>query len=114
MDVTRPKTLTASALASAAAAIDASVVFASPAALVNVVATADELSGEQRAALAKVQTVLSAGAPIPVPLLEALSTLVPNASLHTPYGMTEGLPMTDVSFEMIRQTIAEGTPECCR
>ncbi len=110
MDVTRPKTLTASALASAAAAIDASVVFASPAALVNVVATADELNGEQRAALAKVQTVLSAGAPIPVPLLEALSALVPNASLHTPYGMTEGLPVTDVSFEMIRQAIAEGTP----
>ena len=110
MDVTRPKTLTASALASAAAAIDATVVFASPAALVNVVATADELSGEQRAALAKVQTVLSAGAPIPVPLLEALSALVPHASLHTPYGMTEGLPVTDVSFEMIRQAIAEGTP----
>ena len=110
MDVTRPKTLTASALASAAAAIDASVVFASPAALVNVVATTDELNAEQRAALAKVQTVLSAGAPIPVPLLEALSALVPNASLHTPYGMTEGLPVTDVSFEMIRQAIAEGTP----
>lgn len=110
MDVTRPKTLTASALASAAAAIDASVVFASPAALVNVVVTADELNAEQRAALAKVQTVLSAGAPIPVPLLEALSALVPNASLHTPYGMTEGLPVTDVSFEMIRQAIAEGTP----
>ena len=110
MDVTRPKTLTASALASAAATIDASVVFASPAALVNVVATADELNAEQRAALAKVQTVLSAGAPIPVPLLEALSALVPNASLHTPYGMTEGLPVTDVSFEMIRQAIAEGTP----
>lgn len=110
MDVTRPKTLTASALASAAAAIDASVVFASPAALVNVVATADELNAEQRATLAKVQTVLSAGAPIPVPLLEALSALVPNASLHTPYGMTEGLPVTDVSFEMIRQAIAEGTP----
>lgn len=110
MDVTRPKTLTASALASAAAAIDATVVFASPAALVNVVATADELNAEQRAALAKVQTVPSAGAPIPVPLLEALSALVPNASLHTPYGMTEGLPVTDVSFEMIRQAIAEGTP----
>lgn len=110
MDVTRPKTLTASALASAAAAIDASVVFASPAALVNVVATADELNAEQRAALAKVQTVLSAGAPIPVPLLEELSSLVPNASLHTPYGMTEGLPVTDVSFEMIRQAIDEGTP----
>lgn len=111
MDVTKPKTLTASALASAAQAIGASVVFASPAALVNVVATAGELTGAQRAALAHVKTVLSAGAPIPVPLLEALSQLVPHASLHTPYGMTEGLPVTDVSFEMIRQAVAEGAPD---
>ena len=110
MDVTKPKTLTATALASAAEAIDASTVFASPAALVNVVATAKELTEPQRSALAKVTTVLSAGAPIPVPLLQALSQLVPNASLHTPYGMTEGLPVTDVSFEMIRQAISEGAP----
>ena len=52
--------------------------------------TADELNAEQRAALAKVQTVLSAGAPIPVPLLEALSALVPNASLHTPLRYDRG------------------------
>ena len=110
MDVTKPKTLTATALASAAEAIDASTVFASPAALVNVVATAKELTEPQRSALAKVTTVLSAGAPIPVPLLQALSQLVPNASLHTPYGMTEGLPVTDVSFEMIQQAISEGAP----
>lgn len=110
MDVTKPKTLTATALASAAEAIDASTVFASPAALVNVVATAKELTEPQRSALAKVTTVLSAGAPIPVPLLQALSQLVPNASLHTPYGMTEGLPVTDVSFEMIQQAISEGVP----
>ena len=41
MDVTAPRTLTASALADAAAAIDATVVFASPAALRNVLATRD-------------------------------------------------------------------------
>ena len=110
MDVTKPKTLTATALASATEAIGASTVFASPAALVNVVASASELTDSQRAALAEVTTVLSAGAPIPVPLLDELSKLVPHASLHTPYGMTEGLPVTDVSLDMIRQALAEGTP----
>ena len=44
MDVTKPGTLTAAALAEAAAAIEATLVFASPAALRNVAATADELS----------------------------------------------------------------------
>ena len=43
MDVTAPRTLTARALADAAAAIDATVVFASPAALRNVLATQDGL-----------------------------------------------------------------------
>ena len=38
-DVTKPGTLTAAALADAALAVDATVVFASPAALTNVVAT---------------------------------------------------------------------------
>ena len=52
MDVTKPKTLTATALASATEAIGASTVFASPAALVNVVASASELTDSQRTALA--------------------------------------------------------------
>ena len=44
MDVTAPGTLTAAALADAVAAVDATVVFASPAALRNVVATAAGLA----------------------------------------------------------------------
>ena len=48
MDVTSPGTLTARALADAVRAVDATVVFASPAALRNVVATAGELGPEQR------------------------------------------------------------------
>ena len=43
-DVTKPGTLTAAALADAAVAIDATVVFASPAALANVLATAGDLT----------------------------------------------------------------------
>ena len=97
-DVTKPGTLTAPALADAVAAIDATVVFASPAALRNVVATQSDLSSGQRAALARVRLVLSAGAPVPVPLLRRLQRLLPGAELHTPYGMTEVLPVCDVSL----------------
>ncbi|WP_371131014.1 alpha/beta fold hydrolase [Arthrobacter sp. SDTb3-6] len=102
MDVTAPRTLTATALADAAAAINATAVFASPAALVNVVATAAQLTAAHRTALAGVDLVLSAGAPLGVPLLAQVQNLAPNAVLHTPYGMTEALPVTDISLAGIR------------
>jgi len=100
-DVTKPGTLTAVALADAAGAIDATVVFASPAALANVLSTAGDLTAEQRAALGRVRLLMSAGAPVPVELLRQLTDLLPNAELHTPYGMTEGLPLTDISLPEI-------------
>ncbi|KQM60765.1 alpha/beta fold hydrolase [Agreia sp. Leaf210] len=102
MNVTSPRTLTAKATAEAAAAVDASVVFLSPAALANVVATADALNAADTAALAGVKTFLSAGAPVPEALLAAAGRLMPNATPHTPYGMTEGLLMTDITLEGIR------------
>lgn len=108
MDVTKPKTLSASALASAAAAIDATTVFASPAALMNVVKTANDLNSSQRQALQSVELLLSAGAPLSVSLLQAVQSIVPQASIHTPYGMTEALPITDISFEGISAAIADG------
>ena len=98
MDVTAPRTLTARALADAALAIEATVVFASPAALVNVVATAAELSPAQHKGLAGVGLVLSAGAPLAEQLLHKVQELAPNAALHTPYGMTEALPVTDIDL----------------
>jgi acyl-CoA synthetase (AMP-forming)/AMP-acid ligase II len=102
MDVTAPKTLTATAVAAAVAAIDATVVFLSPAALANVVATQGTLSPADHAALAGVTSFLSAGAPVSEPLLASAAALMPNASAHTPYGMTEGLLMTDITLEGIR------------
>ena len=52
MDVTAPATLTAAALADAVRAVDATLVFGSPAALVNVVATSRRRStAEQREGL---------------------------------------------------------------
>ncbi len=106
VDVTAPATLTADALEAACAEIGATMVFASPAALSNVVATA---SGPLPA-LAQVRTVMSAGAPISVPLLESVACLAPDARLHTPYGMTEVLPVADADVAMLRT--AEGRGVC--
>ncbi|MGM0929142.1 MAG: alpha/beta fold hydrolase [Actinomycetota bacterium] len=115
MDVTAPKTLSAAALADAAAAVNATAVFASPAALTNVMATADGLTHEHRGALSEVKLLLSAGAPIPEPLLAKVQSLVPSATLHTPYGMTEALPVTDISLDGIHAAgsgngVCVGTP----
>lgn len=107
MDVTAPRTLTARALADAAAAIGATVVFASPAALRNVLATKDSLDGAGQRALDGVELLLSAGAPVPEPLLAEVQRLLPRAALHTPYGMTEALPVTDISLEQIRAAEAD-------
>ncbi|MGY1692881.1 alpha/beta fold hydrolase [Geodermatophilus sp. SYSU D01105] len=108
VDVTAPGSLTAAALADAAAAVDATVVFASPAALRRVVASAAELSAAQRAALAGIRLLMSAGAPVPAALLRSLRAVLPTADAHTPYGMTEVLPVTDVSLAGIE---AAGTGE---
>jgi acyl-coenzyme A synthetase/AMP-(fatty) acid ligase len=93
VDVTKPRTLTSGALAAACASVDATIVFAAPAALANVVRTARP--GER---LDRVRLVLSAGAPVPVATLRAVGALCPAADLHTPYGMTECLPVADVSL----------------
>jgi hypothetical protein len=87
------------ALADAAAAVDATVVFASPAALRNVAATAQDLSRRsQRRRWVGVRLLMSAGAPVPASLLRSLRAVLPAAEPHTPYGMTEVLPVTDVSL----------------
>ncbi len=101
MDVTSPSTLTAAALDDACSRIDATMVFASPAALANVVATASA----PVPALAAVRLVMSAGAPVPIDTLRRVSALCPSAALHTPYGMTEVLPVADVSL-LERESIA--------
>jgi acyl-coenzyme A synthetase/AMP-(fatty) acid ligase len=101
MDVTAPGTLTAGKLADAVQAVAGTVVFASPAALRNVVATAGDLTAEQRKALWGVRLLMSAGAPVPSSLLHGLAGVLPAAHKHTPYGMTEVLPVTDVSLQQV-------------
>ncbi len=112
MDVTAPRTLTAAALAAAVAAIDAAVVFASPAALTGVVESAAGLRGAGRHALGGVRLFLSAGAPVPPELLAAAGELMPGARAHTPYGMTEVLPVTDISLTEIRAAGDGGDGVC--
>ena len=102
MDVSAPRTLTAAAVAAAVRASDARIVFLSPAAILNVVATAGALSDADRGALAQVRTFLSTGAPVGEPLLSAAAALMPHAEPHTPYGMTECLLVTDITLAGIR------------
>jgi acyl-coenzyme A synthetase/AMP-(fatty) acid ligase len=104
MDVSAPRTLTARAVADAVRAADARLVFLSPAAILNVVATADALDANPRggAALARVRTFLSTGAPISAEVLGSAAALMPAATAHTPYGMTECLLVTDITLEGIR------------
>lgn len=103
VDVTKPGELTADALDAACSRVDATLAFASPAALANVVATATTAGagGGERRGLAGLRMVLSAGAPVPSETLRSMAALCPQASLHTPYGMTEVLPVADIDLAAI-------------
>jgi acyl-CoA synthetase (AMP-forming)/AMP-acid ligase II/pimeloyl-ACP methyl ester carboxylesterase len=105
VDVAKPGTLTAAALRTAISSVDATIVFASPAALANVVRTATPGTTFEHIRLA-----LSAGAPVPVATLEAIARLMPGTELHTPYGMTECLPVADVSLTEIHRALDADDP----
>lgn len=107
MDVSAPRTLTAAAVAAAVRASDARMVFLSPAAVANVVATASDLTTDDRAALDRVETFLSTGAPVGIDLLRRAQRLMPNAVAHTPYGMTECLLVADVTLPEIEQAAGD-------
>ncbi|MFC8921627.1 alpha/beta fold hydrolase [Cellulosimicrobium sp. NPDC057127] len=113
MDVSSPRTLTARAVADAVRASDARIVFLSPAAILNVVATAGALDDADLAALERVRTFLSTGAPISADLLGSAAELMPAATAHTPYGMTECLLVTDVTLDGIRDAAAAPDAGVC-
>lgn len=100
--MTKPAGLTAALLNEACASVDATMAFGSPAALANVVDTAADAD---TAALAVLRVVMSAGAPVPVETLRAVGVVCPQASLHTPYGMTEALPVADVDLDTIESAL---------
>jgi acyl-coenzyme A synthetase/AMP-(fatty) acid ligase/pimeloyl-ACP methyl ester carboxylesterase len=98
IDVTKPGELDAARLADAVRAVRATLVWASPASLQNVVATAGALDSAQRDDLSSVRLLMSAGAPVPAQLLRDVLALMPGAEAHTPYGMTEVLPVADIDL----------------
>lgn len=103
MDVTAPGTLHAQSLADAVKLVNATLVFASPAALVNIVATGPKLTESQLRACSAVRLILSAGAPVREELLSQATSIFTSADAHTPYGMTEVLPIADISLNELRQ-----------
>ena len=117
-DVTTPGKLTVQALDEACREIGATMAFASPAALANVVATAAAgtatgvtspgAGAGDHAGLAALRLVFSAGAPVPAETLHAIAALAPNASIRTPYGMTEALPVADIDLAAIDAAEADG------
>jgi len=108
MDLTDASTLTARALADAAAAVEGTLAWASPTAVRAVVDSGDALDASGRLALAHLRLLLVAGAPVPVELLERTSALLPSATLATPYGMTEALPLTEVTLGELREASGRG------
>ena len=111
MDVSAPATLDAPNFAKAIAEIDATMVFASPAALENIVRTKSAIAPSKRIPLDAVRLLLSAGAPVRVSLLQAMRDVTPNAIAHTPYGMTECLPVASVSLPEL-EAIGAGDGVC--
>lgn len=102
MDLTDASSLTAVTASAAAEAVGGTLMWASPTALRGIVDTVDHLHGTQDRALRGLRLVLAAGAPVPIELLERVADLLPGAQLATPYGMTEALPLTEVTLDELR------------
>lgn len=98
-DVTTPGELTIDALDEACREIEATMAFASPAALNNVIATAASAADANAwQGVGSLRLIFSAGAPVPAEILRKVAVLAPDASIHTPYGMTEALPVADIDL----------------
>ena len=95
VDVTTPGALTADAFGAACESIDATIAFASPAALANVLRSGSDTPDPRTSSL---RLVLSAGAPVPAATLRRTVQRIPGATAHTPYGMTECLPVASISL----------------
>lgn len=61
----------------------------------------------------EVRTFLSTGAPVGTPLLRQAQALMPNATAHTPYGMTECLLVADVTLPDIEEAATSGDRGVC-
>ena len=96
MDATRPARVDPRRILEAATAFDASVMFGSPALL----RTVGRHAARTGARLPGLRTVVSAGAPVPEPVLrDVVGMLGDGGRVATPYGATEALPVTSIGSE---------------
>ncbi len=111
MDASRPGTLTADALGAAVAQAGGTVMWASPAAVRSVLASAPVGSAERaelRERTGSMRMLLIAGAPVSRALIGEVTACWPDVDVRTPYGMTEVLPATDVRAAEIVAAEARG------
>jgi len=105
MDAARPARVDPRRILSAIRDQQVTQAFGSPA-IWNRVGRHCEATGEK---LGTLRRVLSAGAPVPVHVLERISRAFeqPDADIHTPYGATESLPVASISAtEVLSDTAA--------
>ena len=96
MDPTRPASADPRDILEAATAFDASVMFGSPALL----RTLGRHSVRTGARLPAMRTVVSAGAPVPEPVVrDVVAMLAVGGRVVTPYGATEALPVTSIGSD---------------
>lgn len=102
MDFTRPAEVDPAKIIEAIENFGVTTMFGSPA-LINRVGRYGQEHGVR---LPSLKRVISAGAPVPPPVLERFSTMLPpDAQIFTPYGATEALPVCSIgSNEILGET----------
>lgn len=102
MNPTRPANVDPKKIVEAIENFGVTNLFGSPA-LLNRLARYDQLQSES---LRSLKRVTSAGAPVPIKVIERLQSKLPEkAYIHTPYGATESLPVATVcSRTLLKET----------
>jgi acyl-CoA synthetase (AMP-forming)/AMP-acid ligase II len=108
MDPTRPARVDPVRILSHLRDWNVTQAFGSPA-IWNRVGRYCEATGEKLPA--SLRRVLSAGAPVPVPVIERMRRAFtnPDADIHTPYGATESLPVASIDGRTVLEETAQRT-----
>ena len=106
MDPTKPAEVDPTKIIEAIENQGVTNMFASPALLKRV----GEYGVECKIKLPSLRRVISAGAPVPAAVIEMFSQMLnDDAVIHTPYGATEAVPVTDIQSPEILSQTAEMT-----
>ena len=105
MDPTRPAQVDPRNIVEAVHDWDVTQAFGSPA-IWNVVG---RYCKERDIKLPSLRRILSAGAPVPVPVLRCMKNVIdPQGDMHTPYGATEALPVASIAASEVLSDTATG------